>query len=108
MSHDLEDWYKIWRKTDLLFQKWQEFGKIWPDHSKVSNICTFIGHYCEKYLMFVLKKYREVIFEDFEEWCKIWRKTDLWFGKSHEEYGNFIRALESLKIGTLMGSFQPK
>ena len=25
MSHDTEEWYKIWRKTDLLFQKWQEF-----------------------------------------------------------------------------------
>ena len=37
MSHDPEDWCKIWRKTDLLFQKWQEFGKFWPDHSKVSK-----------------------------------------------------------------------
>ena len=28
MSHDTEDWCKIWRKTDLLFQKSQEFGEI--------------------------------------------------------------------------------
>ena len=25
MSHDTEEWCEIWRKTDLLFQKWQEF-----------------------------------------------------------------------------------
>ena len=56
---------------------------------EVSKICTSIGSYCEKYLMFDLKKYRGVIFHDTEEWCEIWRKLDLWFGKWHEEYDNF-------------------
>ena len=45
---------------------------------------------------------------DTEEWCKIWRKADLWFRKGHEEFDNFTRALESLKIGTLMGFLYPK
>ena len=67
ISHDPEDWCKIWRKTDLLFQKWQEFGEIWPEHSKVSKTCTFICSYCAKYLMFDLKKYRGVIFHNTEE-----------------------------------------
>ena len=71
----------------MLFQNRQEFGEFWPEHSKVSKICTFIGSYCAKYLKFDLKKYRGVIFHDNEEWCKIWRKTDLWFGKWNEEYG---------------------
>ena len=48
-----------------------------------------IGSYCGKDLMFDLKKYREVIFHDTEEWHEIWRKTDLWFGKWHEEFGKF-------------------
>ena len=56
---------------------------------KIFKICTFIGSYCAKYLMFDLKKYRGVIFHDTEEWCKIWRKTDLWFGKWHEVYDKF-------------------
>ena len=30
--------------------------------------------------MFELKKYRRVIFYDAREWCKIWRKSDLWLG----------------------------
>ena len=114
MSHDPEEWCKIWRKTDFLFQKWHEFGKFWREHSKVSRICTLIGSYCVKYLMFDLKKYRWVIFHDTEECCKIWRKTELWFEKWHKKFGNFspehskVTALKSVKIGTLMGSFFPK
>ena len=38
-----------------------------PSTLKVSKICTVIGSYCAKYLMFDLKKYREVIFHDTEE-----------------------------------------
>ena len=99
ISHDPEGWCKIWRKTDLLFQKWQEFGEIRPEHLKISKTCTFICSCCAKYLMFDLKKYMGVVFHDTEGWCKLWRKTDLWFAKWHEEYG---RALESLKVGSLM------
>ena len=98
-SHDLEEWRKIWWKTDLLFQKRREFGEFWPEHSKVSQICTLIGSYCARYLMFDLKKYRGVIFHETEEWCKIWRKTDLWFGKRHEEYGKLLP--EHLKVSKL-------
>ena len=29
MSPDTEEWWKIWRKTNFLFQKWQEFGAFW-------------------------------------------------------------------------------
>ena len=77
ISHDPEDWCKIWRKTDLLFQKWQEFGEIWPEHLQVSKTFTFICFYCAKYVMFGLKKYRGVIFHYTEGWCKIWKKKRL-------------------------------
>ena len=99
MSLYPEDWYKIWRKTDLLFQKWQEFGEFWSEHLKVSKSCTFIGSYCAKHLMFDLKKYRGVIFHDTEKWWKIWRITDLWFGKWHEKYGKF--SPQHLKVSKL-------
>ena len=39
--------------------------------------------------MFELKKYRGVMFDCTEDWCKIWRKTDLYFLKWHEEFGKF-------------------
>ena len=98
VSHGTEDWCKIWRKTDLLFQNWQEFGEFLSEHSKVSKIYTLIGSLREKYVMFDLKKYIGFIFHDTREWCKIW-KSDLWFGKQHEEFGKF--SLEHLKLGRL-------
>ena len=90
-------------KIDVKFEEtlifWQEFGEFWPKHSKITKICTFIGSYCAKYLKFDLKKYRGVVFNDNKEWCKIWRKTDLWFGKWNEEYGKF--SPEYLKVSEL-------
>ena len=62
------------------------------------KICTLVGSYWAKYILFELKKYRGVIFYDTEEWCKIWRKTDVWFGK-WQEYGKF--SPEHLKISKL-------
>ena len=106
MSRDSEDWCKIWRKNDL-FQKWQEFSKFWPEHSKVSKICTFIGSYCAKYLMFDLKKYSylswhwRVMQNLKKKWLVVWKMTwGIW--------QTFTRALERLKIRALMGSFNPK
>ena len=99
MSHDTEEWCKIWRKADLLFQKWQEFGEFWTEQSKVSEICTLIGSFCANYIIFDLKKYRGVIFHNSKEWCKILRKTNVWFGKWHEEFGKF--SPEHLKVSKL-------
>ena len=68
-----KNWSPVWKMT-----------KIWWNLSRALESlqnCTFICSYCD------LKKYRGVIFHDTEGWCKIWRKTDLWFGKWHEEYG---------------------
>ena len=109
MPHDTEDWYKIWTKTNLLFQNWQEFGEFWSEHSKVSKICTLIDRFCGKYIIFDLKKYCEVIFHDTEESCKIWRKTSLRFGKWHEDFGKFSpEHSKILEICTLMSCFWPK
>ena len=60
----LKIYAKFEEKYDLLFQKWQEFGKVWPEHSKVPKTCTFICSYCAKYLMSDQKKYRGVIVHD--------------------------------------------
>ena len=101
MLHNNEEWCKIWRWIDLLFQNWQkEFDRFWPEHSKASNICTWNGSVWTKY-MYELKKYRGLIFHDSgtEDWYKIWRKTNLWAGKWHEEFVNFLP--EHLKFSKL-------
>ena len=52
-------------------QNWHEEYKFWPDHSKISKICTSMGCFWSKYIIFALQKNRGVIFHDTEEWCKI-------------------------------------
>ena len=42
MFHDHEECCKVWRKTDLSFQKWHvKFDEFWPDHSKVSKFALW-------------------------------------------------------------------
>ena len=61
---------------------------------------TLIGSFCTKYIIFEIKKCRGVMFHDSEEWCKIWRKTDLWFGKWRGKFGNFLPELSKVsKLG---------
>ena len=75
MCHDNEEWCKNWRGIDLSVQNWnEEFDEFWSQHSKISKICTLMGPFWSKCIMFELKKYRGVIFDGTEEWCKIWRK----------------------------------
>ena len=84
----------------MSFQNWHEkFDEFWPKHLKVSNISTWMCSFWAKYILLQLKRYRGVIFHDTDEWCKIWRKTDLWFGKWHEEFGKF--SPEHLKMSKL-------
>ena len=60
-------------------------------HSKISNICTLMRCFWPKYIMFEVKKDRVLVlvFDGTENWCKVWRKTDLCFQKWHEEFGKF-------------------
>ena len=59
------------------------------DITKWCKVYSLMGCFWPKYIMFELKKYRRDTFHDTRVWCKIWRKTDLWFGKWHEEFGKF-------------------
>ena len=53
------------------------------------KICTLMGYSSRKYIMFDLKKYSGVMCHNTEEWCKIWRGTDLCFEKWHKKFGEF-------------------
>ena len=84
MCKETEEWWKVWRGSDLLFQnRPKEFEKFWLDHTKFSIVCTLMGCFWSKYVMFQLNKYRGIqrimYIEDTEEWWKIWRLIDLSF-----------------------------
>ena len=63
LCHENEEWYKIWREIDLSVQNWHEqFDKFWLEHSKISQICTLIGCFWSKYIMFELKRSIEELY----------------------------------------------
>ena len=104
-----EEGCKIWRGIDLLFQNWHEiFDKFWPEQSKVSKNFTLIGSFWAKYILFKLKKYREVIFQETEEGYKIWRGIDLLFQNWHKLDKFWPEHSKVSRIFTLMGSFWVK
>ena len=87
---DTGEWCKISREIDWSVQNWhKEFNEFWPKHSKISKICSLMACLWPKYVIFELTKYRGVTFDGTENWCKVWRKTDMCFQKWHEEFGTF-------------------
>ena len=89
-----------WKGIDLSFQNWhKKFDKFWPEHSRVPKFFTLMDSFWAEYIFLELKKYRGVISHDTEEWCKIWRKINLLFGKWHEEFSKF--SPEHSKVSTL-------
>ena len=88
--HGNEEWRKIWRWIDSSIQNWhEEFDKFWCEHLEIWKICTLMGIFWKNYKMFELKKYRGVMFDGTKNWCNIWRKTDLYFQKWHNEFSTF-------------------
>ena len=72
----------------------------------VSKIYSLMGCFWPKYIMFELKQYRWVICHDTREWCKIWKKTDFWFGKWHDEFGKISPEDRKVpKLGLLLAPF---
>ena len=61
MSHDTEEECKIPRKTDSLFQRWQEFGKFWPEHSKFSKFHFDCFLWCKVYNVWPKKVQRSYL-----------------------------------------------
>ena len=106
ICHDNEEWCKIWRGINLLFQNWhEEFDEFWPKHLKVSKIFILMCSFWAKYILSELKKYRGVIFHETEEGHKIWRGIDLSFKNWHKEFDKFWPKRSKVStVFTLMGS----
>ena len=98
---------KIWIWTDLSFQsRHEDFDEFWPEHlKKVSKIFILIGSFWAKYMLFEVKKYRQVIFHETEEGSKIWRGIDLSFQNWHKEFDKFWAEHSKVsKVFTLISS----
>ena len=50
------------KKTDLLFQKWQEFAEFWPEHSKFSKFSLLLVPFVESVYHLTYKGTEELSF----------------------------------------------
>ena len=105
MFNCTRDWYKVWRKTGLRFQK-LTWG-LWQIFTRALEIRTLMAYFCLKLKMYKLKNCRGVMCHGNDEWCKIWRRTDLSVQNWHEEFHEFWP--EHSKISKIfMGCFWTK
>ena len=88
--HDIEQWCKIWRNPDLVVSK-EAWGIGWTFIRvlKCLKNCTLMEFFCQKHVMFQLENVGGIMSHDTEDCCKVWRKTESWFQKWHEELGEF-------------------
>ena len=72
-----EEWFKVWKKTDSWLKL--TLGSNNDMRSLVNfdptleslKICSLIGSFWSKYIMFELKNYRGVMCHHTEGWCDI-------------------------------------
>ena len=108
--HDIEEWCKIWSGINLSFENWhEEFDKFWPDHLKVSKKFPFNRLFLSKVYIVCAKRVQR----SYLSWH--WRVIQnletnrlVVLKLTWGIWQIFTRALESVKIGTLMGTFCPK
>ena len=97
VCYDNEEWYKIWKDIDLSIQNWhEEFDKFWPEHSKISKICTLMGSIWPKYTMFDLKKVQRSYF--WWHWRSMQNLKENWLVRSKMTWGTwqvFVHKLEN-------------
>ena len=81
-----------WRMMQNLKRTWLVSSKlawgIWRILTRALEnlkICTLMGCFWPKYIMCELKKCKGVMFDCTNDWCKIWRKTDLCFRSQAEK-----------------------
>ena len=100
-----QDWYKVWRKTGLCFQKliwgiWQIFTRA---HESLQT-GILMASFCPKLEMHDLRTYRGVICHQNEEWCKNWRGIDLSVQNWREQFDKFWPKHSNIsKLFTLIG-----
>ena len=69
------------------------------------KICTLMYYFCRKYILFEPITCRGVMWNNTEEWYKIWKKAVVCFWKmTLRNLANFDSTIKCLKIITLMGS----
>ena len=108
MSHDTERVMQVWWKTDLLFQKLQEFGEFWSKQSILRNLHCDLFLLCKVYNIWPKTSKNELSLMTLKSHAKFEEKLAFGLENDTMNLAIFIGTFQSAKIGTSMGSFCPK
>ena len=107
--HDTEEWCKVWRKTDFLFQKrHEECGKFSNNHSKVQKF---------NFDLLFLSNVNEIWAKEIQRSYLSWQWTGMQishksrpsgFKNNMRNWVNFPCSTQSLKNCSLMRYFCPR
>ena len=96
MFGDTEYSCKIWRKTDLGFQKWhEEFGKFSPEQLKVSNLGLWWDPFIQSRKSMSLKFTGELCVTTINNDAKFEGKLTCAFKNDMKDLANFYRLKNS-------------
>ena len=70
-SRDTEEWFKVWKKLTLGSNNDVRNLVNFDPTLESLKICSLMGSFWSKYIMFELKNYRGVMCHDTEGWCDI-------------------------------------
>ena len=105
LSHDTKEWCKIWRKTNLLFQKWQELCEFWFKNSNLRNFHFDWSLLCKVSNVWLKKAHRSHLSWQWNNvhnlkrnWLVVWEKT--W-----RIWQIFTRPFGNVRLGLLWDPF---
>ena len=97
-SHDTEEWYKIWRGVDFLFQNWhEEFGKFSPEHSQVPKLGLWWDPFVQNKKFMSLKFPEELCIKTMKNDTKIKQELTFRFKIDMRNLTNFYRSTRKSK-----------
>ena len=104
--HDTEQWCKIWINPDLVVSKmaWRIRWTFITAPKSLKN-CTLMHSFCRKHTLFQLENFRGITLKRV---AKFKRKLTCGLKNDIRNWLIVMRAVESLKICTLIGSICPK
>ena len=109
ISHDTEEWCKIWWKTYLLLEKWhEEFGKFSPEHSKVSKSELWWNPFAQSRKCMTLKFTDELCVMTMKNYTKIEEELTCRFKIDMRNFTSFDLCTQKCKTCVVIGSLWPK
>ena len=99
ICHDNKEWCKLWKGIDCLFKIAWDIWRIVTQALKRLKSLHFNGLLLNKVYNVGAKKVPKSHFSWHSRRMRNLKKTDLWFGKSHEEFTKFLP--EHLRVSKL-------